>query len=47
MEWNLPEVTKQKDLGHGVGPSKVSRQCSEAARKASNVLRDISQGRIR
>jgi len=42
QSWNLSEVTEEKDLGVIVSSDlKVSRQCSEAVRKASYVLRLI------
>jgi len=44
QSWNLSEVTEEKDLGVIVSSNlKVSRQCSEAVRKASNVLRLIKR----
>ena len=44
QSWNLSEVTEEKDLGVIVSNDlKVSRQCSEAVRKVSNVLRLIKR----
>jgi len=45
QSWNLSEVTEEKeDLGVIVSSDlKVSRQCSEAVRKASIVLRLIKR----
>ena len=44
QSWNLFEVTEEKDLGVIVSSDlKVSRQCSEAVRKASYVLRLIKR----
>ena len=42
--WSLTAVTEEKDLGVLVSSDlKVSRQCAEAVRKASNVLRLIKR----